>query len=170
MYGVLNPFTNLFTSAIHTNLAKSCISIYSYRQHGDSVHNRWRRYRIHVARNIAGRSAHVWRFWVCMHLCTVYHANFLHSPCFLPLPLSSSLPHPPFLTFTRSSFPSPLSCFSIHEKRPGSDPMSSFNAQKKFNPAGKSPNICTEYYTGWLTHWGESMANTSSTEVRAVWI
>ena len=27
----------------------------------------------------------------------------------------------------------------------------------------------SEYYTGWLTHWGESMANTSSAEV-AQWL
>ncbi len=42
--------------------------------------------------------------------------------------------------------------------------MESFNAQKLFNPKGKSPNICTEFYTGWLTHWGEGMANTSSAQ------
>jgi hypothetical protein len=48
--------------------------------------------------------------------------------------------------------------------RPG-NPLPSFNAQKKFNPPGKSPNMCSEYYTGWLTHWGETMANTSSMNV-----
>ena len=48
---------------------------------------------------------------------------------------------------------------------PGSDPMLSFRAQKQFNAASKSPNMCSEFYTGWLTHWGENMANTSSMEV-----
>ena len=36
------------------------------------------------------------------------------------------------------------------------------NAMKEFNPAGMNPCMSTELYTGWLTHWGESMANTSS--------
>jgi len=52
---------------------------------------------------------------------------------------------------------------------PGSDPMTSFNAQNLFNPPGLSPPMCTEYYTGWLTHWGETMANTSSADV-ATWL
>ena len=52
---------------------------------------------------------------------------------------------------------------------PGSDPMTSFNAQNEFNPPGLSPPMCTEYYTGWLTHWGEQMANTSTSEV-ATWL
>lgn len=25
--------------------------------------------------------------------------------------------------------------------------------------------MCSEYYTGWLTHWGETMANTSTNDV-----
>jgi hypothetical protein len=32
----------------------------------------------------------------------------------------------------------------------------------RFNPPGKSPPFCVEYYTGWLTHYGEPMANTST--------
>lgn len=77
---------------------------------------------------------------------------------------------------------------------PGSDPMESFNAQNLFNPPGLSPPMCTEvclglvfvstasvavsglcfdvstqYYTGWLTHWGETMANTSTSSV-ATWL
>ena len=36
------------------------------------------------------------------------------------------------------------------------------DAQKAFNPVGKSPFFCSECYTGWLTHWGENGANTSS--------
>eukprot|EP01129_Flabellula_baltica_P011043 TRINITY_DN4755_c0_g1_i1.p1 TRINITY_DN4755_c0_g1~~TRINITY_DN4755_c0_g1_i1.p1 ORF type:complete len:628 (+),score=123.08 TRINITY_DN4755_c0_g1_i1:1051-2934(+) len=55
--------------------------------------------------------------------------------------------------------------YTVGDFGPGSDPSSSFNAMKQFNPQGKSPNFCSEYYTGWLTHWGENMANTSSAEV-----
>ena len=25
--------------------------------------------------------------------------------------------------------------------------------------------MCSEYYTGWLSHWGEAMANTSTGQV-----
>ena len=35
-------------------------------------------------------------------------------------------------------------------------------AQKQFNEPGLSPMFCSECYTGWLTHWGEAGANTSS--------
>eukprot|EP01064_Diplonema_japonicum_P015192 TRINITY_DN22959_c0_g1_i1.p1 TRINITY_DN22959_c0_g1~~TRINITY_DN22959_c0_g1_i1.p1 ORF type:complete len:779 (+),score=175.20 TRINITY_DN22959_c0_g1_i1:42-2339(+) len=41
----------------------------------------------------------------------------------------------------------------------------SCNAQAQYNPAGQNPCMDTEYYTGWLTHWGENMANTSSANV-----
>jgi beta-galactosidase len=34
--------------------------------------------------------------------------------------------------------------------------------QKSLNAPGKSPPFCSEFYTGWLTHWGEPMANTST--------
>lgn len=30
------------------------------------------------------------------------------------------------------------------------------------NEPGKSPPMCSEFYSGWLTHWGEAMANTSA--------
>jgi beta-galactosidase len=42
------------------------------------------------------------------------------------------------------------------------DPSSAFAAQAAMNAPGKSPPFCSEFYTGWLTHWGEAMANTSS--------
>lgn len=32
-----------------------------------------------------------------------------------------------------------------------------FNIQRKFEPKG--PLICSEFYPGWLTHWGEDLAN-----------
>ena len=41
-------------------------------------------------------------------------------------------------------------------------PEQYFAAQKAMNPPGKSPPMDSEFYTGWLSHWGEGMANTSS--------
>ena len=41
-------------------------------------------------------------------------------------------------------------------------PQTCVDAQKAFNPPGQSPFMCSECYTGWLTHWGEGGANTSS--------
>jgi beta-galactosidase len=43
---------------------------------------------------------------------------------------------------------------------PGIDVKAAFELQKAANKEGQSPPICSEYYTGWLTHWGEAMANT----------
>eukprot|EP00887_Chlorella_sp_A99_P001001 scaffold5.g1001.t1 len=37
-----------------------------------------------------------------------------------------------------------------------------FGAQRSMNAAGKSPPFCSEFYTGWLSHWGEPMANFST--------
>ena len=46
---------------------------------------------------------------------------------------------------------------------PGSNPAGSFAAQDAMNsPEMRGAHICSEFYSGWLTHWGESMANTSS--------
>lgn len=42
------------------------------------------------------------------------------------------------------------------------DPVNAYKAQQRMNTPGKSPPICTEFYTGWLTHYGEKMANTST--------
>lgn len=42
------------------------------------------------------------------------------------------------------------------------DPASAFAVQKQLNTPGKSPPFCSEFYTGWLSHWGERMANTST--------
>lgn len=41
-------------------------------------------------------------------------------------------------------------------------PAACVAAQKEFNAPGQSPFMCSECYTGWLTHWGEHGANTSS--------
>ncbi|KAM0938187.1 putative beta-galactosidase [Dioscorea sansibarensis] len=44
----------------------------------------------------------------------------------------------------------------------GDDPWPIFQLQKKYNSRGKSPPLTTEFYTGWLTHWGESIAMTDA--------
>ncbi|CAL5218934.1 g683 [Coccomyxa viridis] len=51
---------------------------------------------------------------------------------------------------------------SIVDFGPGTDVNYAFTAQTVMNPLGKSPPMCSEFYTGWLSHWGEVMANTSA--------
>lgn len=43
---------------------------------------------------------------------------------------------------------------------PGTNVKAAFDLQKAANKQGQSPPICSEFYTGWLTHWGNAMANT----------
>merc|ERR1712157_83216 len=40
-----------------------------------------------------------------------------------------------------------------------------FANMKAYNAPGKSPNLVTEFYPGWLTHWGEKQANKSTSPV-----
>ncbi|CAL8469886.1 g9428 [Coccomyxa elongata] len=51
---------------------------------------------------------------------------------------------------------------SVVDFGPGTDVNWAFTAQSIMNPFGKSPPFCSEFYTGWLSHWGEVMANTSA--------
>ncbi|XP_016169851.1 beta-galactosidase 17 [Arachis ipaensis] len=44
----------------------------------------------------------------------------------------------------------------------GDDPWPIFELQKKYNAPGKSPPLSAEFYTGWLTHWGEKIAKTDA--------
>ncbi|WZZ05911.1 hypothetical protein YC2023_091832 [Brassica napus] len=44
----------------------------------------------------------------------------------------------------------------------GDDPWAIFELQKKFNAPGRSPPLSSEFYTGWLTHWGEKIAKTDA--------
>jgi beta-galactosidase len=44
------------------------------------------------------------------------------------------------------------------------NPEATWAAQRAFNLPGGSPFLCAELYPGWLTHWGEAMANTSSAD------
>ncbi|KAF6157131.1 hypothetical protein GIB67_041592 [Kingdonia uniflora] len=44
----------------------------------------------------------------------------------------------------------------------GDDPWPIFKLQQEFNAPGKSPPLSAEFYTGWLTHWGEKMAETDA--------
>ena len=64
---------------------------------------------------------------------------------------------------TRGSLPGPT-VYTVGDHGP-SDDKSNCEAMAKFNPAGMNPCMDSEYYTGWLTHWGERMANTSSSPV-----
>lgn len=44
----------------------------------------------------------------------------------------------------------------------GAEPWPIFKLQKQFNAPGKSPPLSSEFYTGWLTHWGEKIAKTDA--------
>ncbi|XP_024391884.1 beta-galactosidase 17 isoform X2 [Physcomitrium patens] len=44
----------------------------------------------------------------------------------------------------------------------GWDPAAAFALQKRFNSPGMSPPFSAEFYTGWLTHWGERLAQTDA--------
>jgi len=53
--------------------------------------------------------------------------------------------------------------FAAVDFETGSNPWPIFRLQKKYNLPGKSAPLSSEFYTGWLTHWGESMATTDAT-------
>ncbi|PIN09321.1 Beta-galactosidase [Handroanthus impetiginosus] len=53
--------------------------------------------------------------------------------------------------------------FSAVDFTTGDDPWPIFKLQKEFNAPGKSPALSAEFYTGWLTHWGENVASTDAT-------
>lgn len=53
--------------------------------------------------------------------------------------------------------------FSAVDFTTGDEPWPIFKLQKEFNAPGKSPPLSTEFYTGWLTHWGENIASTDAT-------
>ncbi|XP_054780948.1 beta-galactosidase 17 isoform X2 [Prosopis cineraria] len=52
--------------------------------------------------------------------------------------------------------------FSAVDFSTGDDPWPIFKLQKEFNAPGKSPPLSAEFYTGWLTHWGENIAKTDA--------
>ncbi|KAF8011578.1 hypothetical protein BT93_J2001 [Corymbia citriodora subsp. variegata] len=52
--------------------------------------------------------------------------------------------------------------FSAVDFETGAEPWPIFNLQKQFNAPGKSPPLAAEFYTGWLTHWGEKIAQTDA--------
>ncbi|TVU20442.1 hypothetical protein EJB05_36650 [Eragrostis curvula] len=53
--------------------------------------------------------------------------------------------------------------FAAVDFETGSNPWPIFRLQKKYNLPGKSAPLSSEFYTGWLTHWGESIATTDAT-------
>ncbi|XP_051135682.1 beta-galactosidase 17 isoform X2 [Andrographis paniculata] len=52
--------------------------------------------------------------------------------------------------------------FSAVDFSTGEEPWAIFKLQKEFNAPGKSPPLSAEFYTGWLTHWGENIASTGA--------
>lgn len=50
------------------------------------------------------------------------------------------------------------SVYSAVDFSTGEDPWPIFKLQKEFNLPRNSPPLCSEFYTGWLTHWGEENA------------
>lgn len=57
--------------------------------------------------------------------------------------------------------------FSAVDFSTGEKPWPIFNLQKEFNAPGKSPPLTAEFYTGWLTHWGENIATTDANSTAA---
>lgn len=57
--------------------------------------------------------------------------------------------------------------FATGDFGPTLDPGSAFAAEDAINPPGWHVHIDSEFYPGWLTHWGESMANISSLDAAA---
>lgn len=58
--------------------------------------------------------------------------------------------------------------YAVGDFGPSSNPLISFAAQKLFNPPGMSPPMCTEYYSGWLTHWLDPSMQNTSTQLLAI--
>eukprot|EP00742_Colponemidia_sp_Colp-10_P009551 GILJ01010427.1.p1 GENE.GILJ01010427.1~~GILJ01010427.1.p1 ORF type:complete len:645 (-),score=55.68 GILJ01010427.1:621-2555(-) len=52
--------------------------------------------------------------------------------------------------------------YAVGDFGPGTDVAAAFELQKTYNAPASSPPFCSEFYTGWLTHWGEKMAQTST--------
>jgi len=46
-------------------------------------------------------------------------------------------------------------------------PGPAWAAEGAFNPLGLAPKMCSEFYTGWLTHWGDPHAANTSTALVA---
>ncbi|XAR67615.1 Beta-galactosidase [Bertholletia excelsa] len=57
--------------------------------------------------------------------------------------------------------------FSAVDFTTGVDPWPIFKLQKEFNAPGKSPPLSAEFYTGWLTHWGENIVKTNAASTAA---
>ncbi|BDA42797.1 beta-galactosidase [Coccomyxa sp. Obi] len=57
--------------------------------------------------------------------------------------------------------------YTVVDFGPAADPAEAFKAQAAMNDAGMSPPFCSEFYTGWITHFGEKMANTSADDLVA---
>ncbi|KAM3299533.1 hypothetical protein ACQJBY_040828 [Aegilops geniculata] len=66
------------------------------------------------------------------------------------------------LAFLSYQFPNNYNSSAAVDFSTGDDPWPIFRLQKKYNLPGKSAPLSAEFYTGWLTHWGESIATTDA--------
>ncbi|EIE24551.1 hypothetical protein COCSUDRAFT_46851 [Coccomyxa subellipsoidea C-169] len=57
--------------------------------------------------------------------------------------------------------------YTVVDFGPAADAAQAFKAQAAMNAPGMSPPFCSEFYTGWITHFGEKMANTSADDLVA---
>ena len=64
----------------------------------------------------------------------------------------------------RGSLPGSI-VLTLGDYGPGTDLSIPADGQGKMNPPSSNPLMCTEYYTGWLTHYGEDIAVTSTQDL-----
>jgi beta-galactosidase len=69
---------------------------------------------------------------------------------------------------TRGSIKGSL-VYTVGDHGPQSD-TSNCQAMQEFNDKGLNPCMDSEYYTGWLTHWGDATLANTSTAVVTKWI
>ena len=57
------------------------------------------------------------------------------------------------------------SVYTVGDTGPGSGYVTAFAAQAEFNPAGSRSNFISEWYTGWLMHFGDQYPNHSTSDL-----
>lgn len=71
----------------------------------------------------------------------------------------------PWTGMHRGTLNGEFGTIAIPDFGPAQDPAVAWAVQKQHNLPGRSPRMCSEYYTGWIASWGLDMANTSSKAV-----
>lgn len=71
----------------------------------------------------------------------------------------------PWNVMHRGSLNGEFGAIAIPDFGPDQNPEIAWAEQKQHNAPGRSPRMCSEYYTGWIASWGANMANTSSAAV-----